>query len=170
MLSGIGSALADPGLASRQWRRAMALEESFDAGMLPDLRRAVLAEAVAAGLAGDRAGDVVLALHELAANAVRYGGGAGRLRMMVIGAALQCQVSDAGTGDRGQAGALGPDTAEPWPVQPGHGLWLVAGLADQVDFALGRPASEVTVTFALPATGSEQAGYLSAGSDWADRG
>jgi anti-sigma regulatory factor (Ser/Thr protein kinase) len=137
----------------------MALEESFDAGTLPDLRRAVLAEAVAAGLAGDRASDVVLALHELAANAVRYGGGAGRLRMMVISGALHCQVSDAGTGGRGL------DTASPWPLQPGHGLWLVAGIADQVDFVSGRAGSEVTVTFALPGVGSEQAGYLSAGID-----
>jgi anti-sigma regulatory factor (Ser/Thr protein kinase) len=138
---------------------SIALEELFDAGTLPDLRRAVLAEAVAAGLAGDRASDVVLALHELAANAVRYGGGAGRLRMMVISGALHCQVSDAGTGGRGF------DTANPWPLQPGHGLWLVAGIADQVNFAPGRAGSEVTVTFALSGNGNEQAGYLSAGSD-----
>ena len=147
----------------------MALEELFDAGTLPDLRRAVLAEAVAAGLAGDRASDVVLALHELAANAVRHGGGAGRLRMMVTGGALQCEVSDAGPGARGQAGAPGRDTVRPWPVQPGHGLALVAGIADQVSFAPGR-AVEVTVTFALPGTGSERPGYLIAGSDWAGSG
>jgi anti-sigma regulatory factor (Ser/Thr protein kinase) len=148
----------------------MALEESFDAGTLPDLRRAVLAEAVAAGLAGDRASDVVLALHELAANSVRYGGGAGRLRMMVTGGALHCQVSDAGMSGRGQAGPPDVDTARPWPLQPGHGLWLVAGIADQVNFVPGRAGSEVTVTFAVPGIGSEQAGYLSAGSDWAGTG
>jgi anti-sigma regulatory factor (Ser/Thr protein kinase) len=142
----------------------MALEELFDAGALPDLRRAVLAEAVAAGLAGDRASDVALALHELAANAVCYGGGAGRLRMMVISGVLHCQVSDAGTGGRG------PGTVGPWPVQPGHGLWLVAGIADQVNFAPGLAGSEVTVTFALSGTDSEQAGYLSAGSDRARSG
>jgi anti-sigma regulatory factor (Ser/Thr protein kinase) len=137
----------------------MALEESFDAGTLPGLRRAVRAEAVAAGLAGDRAGDVVLALHELAANAVRYGGGAGRLRMMVTGGVLRCRVSDAGTG------APGLDTARPWPLQPGHGLWLVAGIADQVNFVPGRAGSEVTVMFALPGTGGEQTRYRSARSD-----
>jgi anti-sigma regulatory factor (Ser/Thr protein kinase) len=142
----------------------MALEESFDAGTLPDLRRAVLAEAVAAGLAGDRASDVVLALHELAANAVFHGGGAGRLRMMIIGGALHCQVSDAGMG------APGLDTASPWPLQPGHGLWLVAGIADQVNFVPGRAGSEVMVTFALSGAGSEQVGYLPSGSDWAGTG
>jgi anti-sigma regulatory factor (Ser/Thr protein kinase) len=146
----------------------MALEESFDEGTLPDLRRAVLAEAVAAGLAGDRASDVVLALHELAANAVRHGGGAGRLRMMVAGGALHCQVSDAGTGGRGQAGAPALNNVSPWPLQPGHGLWLVVGIADQFNFVPGRACSEVTVTFALSGTGSEQAGYLTAGSDRAE--
>jgi anti-sigma regulatory factor (Ser/Thr protein kinase) len=148
----------------------MALEELFDAGTLPDLRRAVLAEAVAAGLAGDRAGDVVLALHELAANAVCHGGGTGRLWMMVIGGALHCQVSDVGPGGPSQASAPGPDTASPWPLEPGHGLWLVAGIADQVNFVPGRAGSEVTVTFALSGTGSDQAGYLAAGSDWAGSG
>jgi anti-sigma regulatory factor (Ser/Thr protein kinase) len=137
----------------------MALEESFDAGTLPDLRRAVLAEAVAAGLSGDRTGDVVLALHELAANVVRHGGGAGWLRMMVTGGALHCQVSDAGPGGAG-----------PWPLQPGHGLWLVAGLADQVNFAPGRACSEVTVTFALPDLGGGQAGYLSPAETGLNRG
>jgi serine/threonine-protein kinase RsbW len=130
----------------------MALEESFDAGTLPDLRRAVLAAAVAAGLAGDRASDVVLALHELAANAVRYGGGTGWLRMMVADGALHCQVSDAGTG------GVGLDTANPWPLRPGHGLWLVAGVADQVNFVPGRAGSEVTVTFSLPAPAASRPG------------
>jgi anti-sigma regulatory factor (Ser/Thr protein kinase) len=148
----------------------MALEESFDAGTLPGLRRAVRAEAVAAGLAGDRASDVVLALHELAANAVRHGGGAGWLQMMVTGGALHCQVSDAGPGGRGQVGAPGLAAAGPWPLRPGHGLWLVAGIADQVNFVPGPAGSEVVVTFALSGTGSEQLGYLSSGSDWAGTG
>lgn len=148
----------------------MALEELFDAGTLPDLRRAVLAEAVAAGLSGDRASDVVLALHELAANAVLHGGGAGRLRMMVMGGALHCQVSDAGAGVGGQADAPGHGAVGSWPLQPGHGLSLVAGIADQFSFAPGRAGSEVIVTFALPGTGSERAGHLPAGSDRAGAG
>jgi hypothetical protein len=52
-----------------------------------------------------------------------------------------------------------------------HGnRWLVAGIADQVNFAPGQAGSEVTVTFALSGTGSMQAGYLSVGSDWAGTG
>lgn len=100
----------------------MALDESFDARTLPDLRRAVLSEAAAAGLTGDRARDVMLAVHELAANAVCHGGGSGWLRILLIEGVLQCQVGDAGTG--GLARASSAVTAEPWPVQRGHGLWL----------------------------------------------
>jgi anti-sigma regulatory factor (Ser/Thr protein kinase) len=136
------------------------LEESFDAGTLPTLRRTVLAAAVAAGLDSTRAGDVVLAVHELAANAVRHGGGAGRLEMAITGAVLRCQVSDAGPA--GYASAI---TAEPWPFQHGHGLWLVDGIADGVAIAPGPAGSEVTVTFNLPGAGSGQAGYLPSVSD-----
>jgi anti-sigma regulatory factor (Ser/Thr protein kinase) len=43
-----------------------------------------------------RALDVMLAVHELAANAVEHGGGTGRLRMSVTNRELICQVSDPG--------------------------------------------------------------------------
>lgn len=72
----------------------MTLKVAFDAGMLPSLRRAVLAEAAAAGMPGDRAADVVLVVHELVANAVRHGLGAGRLTMCVLDGGLYCQVSE----------------------------------------------------------------------------
>jgi hypothetical protein len=74
------------------------LDQGFDATTLPDLRNAVLAGAVAAGLPDDRAAEVTLAVHKLAANAVRHGGGAGRARMRVVAGQLHCQVSDAGPG------------------------------------------------------------------------
>src|ERR1700757_560502 len=74
----------------------MALDRAFDAETLPDLRKAVLAQAAAAGMAADRAVDVMLAVHELAANAVRHGAGAGRLAMRVRDGRLECEVSDAG--------------------------------------------------------------------------
>ena len=74
----------------------MALNCGFDASTLPSLRRAVLAEAAAAGMPGDQAADVMLAVHELAANAVRHGAGTGQLDMRVRDGLLYCRVSDAG--------------------------------------------------------------------------
>ena len=56
------------------------LDLAFDSGALYILRAEVLALAGQAGLSDDRAGDVVLAVHELAANVVCHGGGKGRLR------------------------------------------------------------------------------------------
>jgi anti-sigma regulatory factor (Ser/Thr protein kinase) len=72
------------------------LEQDFDRGSLYMLRAAVAAHAADAGLSGPRVYDVVLAVHELAANAVRHGAGRGRLRLRADGAFLCCQVSDDG--------------------------------------------------------------------------
>jgi anti-sigma regulatory factor (Ser/Thr protein kinase) len=143
-----------------RWWGAVALEESFIAGTLPELRKAVLAEAVAAGLADDRARDVALAVHELAANAVRHGGGAGRLWMLTGGGALYCRVSDDGPG--GDSDARAPDamTVWPWPVQPGHGLWLVSTIADHLNIVPGVVGSEVALMFALPVASGGQGGQL----------
>ena len=128
----------------------VALDQAFDAGTLPDLRKAVAAAAAAAGLPEDRATDVMLAVHELAANAVRHGGGAGRARMRVIAGVLQCQVSDAGPGrPEGHARSGDAADAEPWPVQRGHGLWLVRNAADRVNITAGPGGSRVTVVFAV---------------------
>jgi hypothetical protein len=55
-------------------------------------------------------------------------------------------------------------------LQPGHGLWLVTRIADQVGFVPGRACSEVTVTFALPGAGGGRGGYLPAGIDRAGTG
>jgi anti-sigma regulatory factor (Ser/Thr protein kinase) len=127
----------------------MALNCAFDASTLPSLRRAVLAEAAAAGMPGDQAADVMLVVHELAANAVRHGPGAGQLDMRVRDGRLHCRVSDAGApGVDGQG--PGRAAARPWPVQHGHGLWVVQVTADQVSVARGPAGAQVTAVFPLP--------------------
>jgi len=129
----------------------MTLENSFDSGTLPDLRRAVLAEAVAAGMPDDRAHDVVLAVHELAANAVCHGGGAGWLRMETVLGELHCFISDAGWGDAHARTRTGNTVAvRQWLIRPGHGLWLVRDLADHLSIMSGPAGSEVTAMFTLP--------------------
>lgn len=126
----------------------MALDRAFDAGTLSELRKAVLAAAAAAGMPAERAGDVMLAVHELAANAVRHGAGEGWLSMSVTAGQLHCQVSDAGPdGNSGRTAA-----APPWPVQPGHGLWLVQASADQVAMASGPAGCRVTMVFTIVPT------------------
>ena len=136
----------------------MTLDQQFDARTLRILRETVAAHASAAGMAEQRAVDVMLAVHERAANAVRHGGGTGRMRMHVTDGELVCQVSDSGpdapngviadgTPSRQRPG--GDAEVPPWPYQPGHGLWLVAQLAERIDVVAWPAGSQVTVAFAL---------------------
>lgn len=124
----------------------MAFEQGFNAVSLPGLRKTVLAVATRVGMSGSRAVDVMVAVHELAANAVRHGGGAGVVRLSAARGKLCCQVSDAGAGAAGQADS---DAEQPWPLMPGHGLWLADKVADCVHVARGRGGSKVTAVFAV---------------------
>jgi anti-sigma regulatory factor (Ser/Thr protein kinase) len=127
----------------------MALNRAFDAGTLHLLRKAVLAEATAAGMPRDRAADVMIAVHELAANAVRHGPGTGRLRMHALEGQLYCHVSDGGLV---RAAGDAPDLAgaQSWPVEAGHGLWLVRQVADLVTVVNSPGGAETTLVFSVP--------------------
>jgi len=127
------------------------LDQRFDADTLHQLRAAVLAHAAWAGLPEDRVGDVMIAVHELAANTVRHGAGAGQLVICTEPGALQCQVFDAGAASpNGRANGTG-DSPPPWPSPEGHGLWLVRQLADRLSIARWHGGYQVTAHFALPA-------------------
>ena len=81
--------------------RSRMLDQEFGATTLRVLRETVLAHATAAGMPEGRALDVMIAVHELAANAVKHGGGTGHLRMSVTNGELICQVSDPGPAGSG---------------------------------------------------------------------
>src|SRR5579859_28195 len=117
------------------------MDLAFDSGTLNTLRAGVKAHACQAGLPEERAGDVVLAVHELAANAVNHGAGAGRLRIWKLAGVLHCQVED---GDP-------PRSGYPLPSRPGHGLWLVRQIADRMRVLSGACGTRATVAFDLPA-------------------
>lgn len=126
------------------------LELEFAGLALYVLRQAVQAHAAAAGMGGARARDVVLAVNELASNAVRHGAGRGRLRMWIQDGALCCQVEDAGRAPRGGRPGAGDEAgAAGWPYAHGHGLWLVRLLADQMSVVSGPGGTCVTVRFAV---------------------
>lgn len=107
---------------------------------------------MAAGMPEERARDVVIVVHELAANAVRHGAGRGRLRMWSRDGALRCQVWDGGRPPRpGQSAATGgaaADAVPPWPHEHGHGLWLVRQVADDMSVVSGPGGTCVTAVFA----------------------
>jgi anti-sigma regulatory factor (Ser/Thr protein kinase) len=137
------------------------LDQRFDATSLSELRALAHACVAKAGMSADRATDIVIALHELAANAVRHGAGWGRLRIWDHVSALYCRVDDDGPAaavgaaskDRGTSatGARRQNVADRWPCEPGHGLWLVRQVADRMTLRSDARGTRAVITFRLPA-------------------
>jgi anti-sigma regulatory factor (Ser/Thr protein kinase) len=136
------------------------LDQCFDASSLSALRKAMQACAAQAGMPAERATDVVIALHELAANAIRHGAGSGRLRIWDHVGALYCRVDDDGPatpllgaarGDAGTDDAAGQNLADRWPREPGHGLWLARQVADQMTLRCDSRGTIAVITFGMPA-------------------
>jgi anti-sigma regulatory factor (Ser/Thr protein kinase) len=118
---------------------SLALDQAFDSDSLYALRAAVAAHGSQAGLSDGRTRDLVLAVHELAANAVRHGAGQGRLRLWAAPDAVRCEVTD--------AGVPGEADAARWQAEPGHGLWLVRRIADSASVRSGASGTVAAVTF-----------------------
>jgi anti-sigma regulatory factor (Ser/Thr protein kinase) len=116
-----------------------ALDQVFDGDSLYALRAAVAAHGSQAGLSEARTRDLVLAVHELAANAVRHGAGQGRLRLWAAQDVVRCEVTDEGTPGE-------PDAAR-WQAEPGHGLWLVRRIADSASVQSGASGTVAAVMF-----------------------
>ena len=128
------------------------LDQAFDRDTLYQLRAAVSAHGSEAGLAPGRVSDLVLAVHELAANSVRHGAGHGRVLIWRNHQAVHCQVTDDGAAaaSDGRGGSDGPaGNAAQWGTEPGHGLWLVRQIADQATWRSAADGTVATVTFRL---------------------
>ena len=121
---------------------SLALDQAFDGDSLYALRAAVAAHGSQAGLSEGRTRDLVLAVHELAANAVRHGAGQGRLRLWAAHDAVRCEVTDEGTPDAADAA-----DAALWRAEPGHGLWLVRRIADSASVQSGASGTVAAVIF-----------------------
>lgn len=122
------------------------LDQTFGADGLVALRSAVAAYAMELG-AGARVDDLVLIAHELASNAVRHGGGCGRLRLWRDDYRVVCRVSDGGPGIA-SAGDVG--AALPVPRSAGgRGLWIARRLAT-VRIDTGPAGTTITAAVALP--------------------
>ena len=78
--------------------RVLVLDQEFDPDTLYALRAAVHAHVRQAGLSEDRVGEVVLAVHELAANAIAHGAGHGHFRLWDEAGTFSCEIADDGPG------------------------------------------------------------------------
>jgi anti-sigma regulatory factor (Ser/Thr protein kinase) len=110
------------------------LELAIGQASLGFLRRRVVAHAAEAGASPARAGDLALAVTELATNSLRHGGGHGRLRLWADGAGLRCEVADTGHITDPLVGRRRPTSRQ----LHGRGLWLVQQLCDLVQVRVAR--------------------------------
>jgi anti-sigma regulatory factor (Ser/Thr protein kinase) len=100
----------------------------FGADDLSALRSYVFNLAIDLGIDRARAEDLVLAVHEIATNSVRHGGGRGTLRAWLDGNAVVCEVRDGGRIEHPMAGRVTP----PRDREGGRGLWIANQLCDLV--------------------------------------
>ena len=117
-------------------------DEAFDFDGLVRLR-AMVAACVRTLGAGAHVDDVVLVAHELCGNAVKHGGGSGRLRVWRDDTRVFCRVSDRGPGVPGVVGIEAPSHR----TAGGRGLWIARRLAE-VEIESGPTGT--TVTAAIP--------------------
>jgi anti-sigma regulatory factor (Ser/Thr protein kinase) len=111
----------------------MLVDQPFTESDLPALRRTVAAHADRTALPPEKVRDLILIVSELASNAVRHGGGGGRLRLWATPEAVTCEISDAGPG-LPSADQLPRQRPEP-TVSGGRGLWLTDQFADTLVLA-----------------------------------
>ena len=84
----------------------------------------------------------VVAVNEIATNAVRHGGGTGRLELWRAGDLLYCRVTDHG-------GGLAPDHSIELPAPhttSGRGLWLAREGSETMTVRREQGATSVTLT------------------------
>ena len=125
-------------------------ELAFDLSRLAGVRRTVAEAAKRANLDEDRAQDLVVAVHEVAANSVRHGGGAGLLRMWNGGAGVTCEIRDAGFIAEPLVGRLRPLDA----ANGGHGMWLANQLCDLVQVRSSQAGTVIRLLVRAPAARS----------------
>jgi len=99
----------------------------FDTWQLVDVRDTVARAAQAAGCDRDRVADLVVAVNEVATNAVEHGSGDAHLALWTDGRReLLCEVHDGG-----RLGDPLPGLRAPHPSDPrGRGLWIARQLCD----------------------------------------
>lgn len=130
-------------------RGAPLLELPFTMADLARVRLQVTRRAEDAGLCDPRLSDFVLAVHEVASNAVVHGGGKGRIELACTAEGLRCVIADSGPGLPREEPCGSPSLPEGDDAESGRGLWLAQALADHFDIAVREAGTTVTLVALL---------------------
>jgi anti-sigma regulatory factor (Ser/Thr protein kinase) len=114
---------------------------AFGMRTLRDVRELVAEVAVEAGLGPARTRDVIVAVHEVATNSIRHGGGIGIVRVWQDDEGLVAQVKDRGTIRDPLAGRRTPAG----PQVGGWGLWIANHTCDLVQMRTDAEGTIVRV-------------------------
>lgn len=126
---------------------AILLQFTFDRDAITDGRHDIAGCASEAGLGGLRLDGFVLAVNEIMTNAVRHGGGHGRVRLWRTATGLRCEIHDDGAD--GRPARLNGHALPPTEATGGRGLWLARRLCDSFDVETGRDGTRVALTMAI---------------------
>jgi serine/threonine-protein kinase RsbW len=120
----------------------------FDVNSLAAVRHEIVAHAPRFGLAEPHLSDFILAVNEVTSNAVRHGGGKGRLRLWQSLINLVCAVDDEGADPPGEIARRTREQVDP-PVgaEGGRGLWLARRLCDTVSITATAAGTSVVLAF-----------------------
>jgi anti-sigma regulatory factor (Ser/Thr protein kinase) len=117
------------------------VELAFDAAGLPAVRDVVTGRATLLEIDRDKVSDLALAVHELATNSLRHGGGRGLLRVWQEPDALVCEVHDAGRVEDPLVGRRTPNAAQ----EGGRGVWMANQMCDLVQLRSSETGTTVRV-------------------------
>lgn len=112
----------------------------FEMADLPLVRRGTAGWLARAGLSQERTGDFVLAVNEIATNAVRHGSPKASLQLRLDGSAVVAEIGDSGHWPPGPT-----PTGEPG----GMGLALARQVCDTVDIRTGNDGTTVILRMSL---------------------
>jgi anti-sigma regulatory factor (Ser/Thr protein kinase) len=119
------------------------LDQPFGKDGLYTLRAAVAAHAGQLDIPDDQLDSLLIVAGELATNAIRHGGGGGRLRLWRDPTALHCQISDHGPGITDHT--VGTRLPKPSDAR-GRGMWICRQLSDTLTIQPGDRGRGATVT------------------------
>jgi len=124
------------------------LDQAFDINSLHMLRRTVAAHADRLGANDDQLERLIIVAGELAINAIRHGGGRGRLFLWRHEDTLFCEVSDQGPGIKDPT--AGTSLPNPVSSDGGRGLWICRNLTSELAISTGPDGRGTIVQATIP--------------------